>query len=106
MPTVTKPAPVSYPPGARAAKPKRPYRSMALLALVFGLAVSTAVVTSRRRSQLPAPPPAANVRTASIGPGAVHPVIRLTGVTEAKNVLSLVAPRLSDGLAPRAGVAA
>lgn len=101
MPTVTKPGPAAYPPAARASKRKRPYRSVALLGVALGLATSTAVVTWRHRSQLPAPPPSANVRTASIEPGAVHPVIRLTGVTEAKNALSLLAPELPGGQAGR-----
>lgn len=101
MPTVTKPAPSPSPPGARATRRKRPYRSIALLALVTGLATATAVVSWKRRSQLPAPPPSASVRTASIAPGTVHPTIRLTGVTEAKNALSLLAPELSGSRAGR-----
>ena len=101
MPTVTKPAPTASPPGALAAAPKRPYRSLALLALVFGLATLAALVSWKRRSQLPAPPPTAGVRTASIGPGIVHPTIRLTGVTEARNALSLLAPELSGSRAGR-----
>ncbi len=109
MPTVTKSAPVSYPHGVHVARRKPPYRSLALLALVLGLATFASVVRWKRRSQLPAPPPAANVRTASIGPGFVHPVIRLTGVTEARNALTLIAPELSGGrirgnVAPSSGV--
>ena len=105
MPTVAKPAPAPPLPGAHAAKHKRPYRAIALLALVFGLATSTAVVSWKRRSQLPAPPPSANVHFASIGPGTVHPTIRLAGVTEAKNALSLLAPELSGSRTGRSRTA-
>src|ERR1051325_6639938 len=82
-------------------QPNKTKRAWLWLALLAGLAAGVYFWLRPSPNQT-APVAMASLRTATVGTGSVESTLRLTGVTAAKNFVSLITPQLRGSRSDRA----